>query len=117
MSKETFLAIHNIIRNSSYIDEFLPEALEVVATNRTTREIPTAVREQVRAVFEVRNDGFDLSPIEVQVLAVQYGLAGVDDDKSFDESSYELDIPQKDFKEIHNAAIIKARLRLSNSNQ
>lgn len=117
MSKETFLAIHNVIRNSSYLDEIPSEALEVTATNNTTPEVPTAVREQVRAIFEVRNDGYDLSPIEVQVLAVQYGLVGVDDDKSFDESSYELNIPQKDFKEIHNVAIAKARLRLSNSHQ
>lgn len=73
----------------------------------------------MRASFAALEDDNDLSPVEVQVLSVYFGLAGNchSESKSFTETAFELDMPVKEVKLHHINAIRKARLRLTNSNQ
>lgn len=118
MSTDTFLAVWRITKDSVRLDEIVSDSLETNPINNPTVEAPEAVREQVKAVFEVRNDGFDLSPIEVQVLATHHGLAGNNhsEQKSFAETAFEMDMPVKEVRAHYRTALAKANLRLTNDN-
>lgn len=118
MNASTFLQVHNVLRDSARLEEYAIEDLVASPITQSPQEAPEAVREQVKAVFEERNDGYDLSPIEVQVLATHHGLAGNNhsEQKSFAETAFEMDMPVKEVRTTYKVAIAKANLRLTNSN-
>lgn len=119
MNASTFLQVHNILRDSVRLEDLDVDGLEAFPITKAPQEAPEAVKSKVRAVFATLEDDNDLSPVEVQVLSVHFGLAGNchSESKSFAETAFELDMPVKEVKLHHINAIRKARKRLCNSNQ
>lgn len=119
MNASTFLQVHHVLKDSAYIEEFDAESLVASPITKAPQDAPEAVKSKVRAVFATLEDDNDLSPVEVQVLSVHFGLAGNchSESKSFAETAFELDMPVKEVKLQHINAIRKARKRLTHSNQ
>lgn len=118
MSTDTFLTIWKVTKDSARLDEIVSDSLETTPLTNSSDEAPEAAKRQVMAVFEVKDDGYDLSPIEVQVLSVHFGLAGNcnSESKGFAETAFELDMPLKDVRTHYKSAIAKAQLRLGHGN-
>lgn len=115
MSASTFLQVHNILRDSSRLEEFDVDGLSATPIANAPEEAPEAVREQIKHVFAVLEDGYDLSPIEVQILSVHHGLAGHcgSSVKGFTETAEEIGLPIKDVRKHYKTALAKAKLRLT----
>lgn len=113
MSKTTFLHIHNILRNSAQLEDILQVEARMNPIRETTSEASESAKELIRSIIEVRNDEQDLTEEELQVVLNHYGFIGNANVKTFTETAFELNIPQKSVIKLHNLALAKARTRLS----
>ncbi|MGQ3385307.1 RNA polymerase sigma factor [Glutamicibacter sp. TV12E] len=118
MLKETFLNVHHTLKNSGFIEDNLIECLSIPTPETESPEVPEAVKSQVTSVFEAHGDEQDLTPEEVQVLTVHFGLAGYSPStaKGFNETADELGMSTTDTKTHYKNAISKARKRLTYNN-
>lgn len=114
MSRSTWLTINDNVLSTNIPDPSETDNEPVLHPLWDTPSEPTSFqRESVKYVFAKLDDDNDLTPEEVEVLGVHYGLLGVDCSKNYDFSADELGLPKREVIRLHTSAIRKARKRLN----
>lgn len=114
MTRSTWLSIHSSV-TSTHLPQFSDTEQEPVyhSVFCTAQDPADFQQDTLKTVFEFLEDENDLTPEEIEVLGIHYGLLGVDCQKDYGHTSAELGLPRKEVIRLHTSAINKARRRLN----
>lgn len=113
MMRSTWLSINDNV-TSTYLPESEGDTDPVYHSLYPERDQPSDFQmATLQRVFERLGDDNDLTDLEMQTLLVHYGVTGINGDKDYEQTAYELGIPKKEAISQCLSGIRKARKRLN----